>query len=103
MSGLDRDRAQLKLGMLVYGPLLLLLFACWMSGYFLLWAVGDFNSMAPAQVVMSGLDRDRAQLKSGMLVYGPLLLLLPAEELAVITLHIAIKDLMSGKLWMTHK
>ena len=61
------------------------------------------ESVAPAQVVMSGLDRDRAQLKSGMLVYGPLLLLLPAEELAVITLHIAIKDLMSGKLWMTHK
>ena len=60
-------------------------------------------SLAHAQVVMSGLDRDRAQLKSGMLVYGPLLLLLPAEELAVITLHIAIKDLMSGKLWMTHK
>ena len=59
--------------------------------------------VAPAQVVMSGLDRDRMQLKSGMLVYGPLLLLLPAEELAVITLHIAIKDLMSGKLWMTHK
>ena len=77
--------------------------ACCMPGCSVCWARDKLESMAPAQVVMSGLDRDRAQLKSGMLVYGPLLLLLPAEELAVITLHIAIKDLMSGKLWMTHK
>lgn len=55
---------------------------------------------------MAGLDRSYSKegdgkkngyLKSGFNIYGPLLLLLPAEELAVITMHSALRDIMVGE------
>jgi hypothetical protein len=58
-----------------------------------------------AQVVAAGLDRPPSKgkqkedfMKPGLSVYGPLLLLLPADELTVIALHSAIRDLMTGPI-----
>ncbi len=36
-------------------------------------------------------------VKAGFRVYGPLLLLLQPEQLAIITLHSTIRDLMTGE------
>lgn len=61
-------------------------------------------TLLPAlQVVAAGLDRkpgDDCFVNLGLHKYGSLLLLLPAEELAVITLHTAIRDLMVGETYL---
>ena len=55
---------------------------------------------------MAGLDKKQSRgadaakdtyVKTGFRVYGPLLLLLQAEQLAIITLHSTIRDLMIGE------
>lgn len=62
--------------------------------------------MGLLQVILAGLDRKQAKgadtekdiyVKAGFRVYGPLLLLLQPEQLAIITLHSTIRDLMTGE------
>lgn len=57
-------------------------------------------------MILAGLDRKQAKkndvekdthVKAGFRVYGPLLLLLQPEQLAIITLHSTIRDLMIGE------
>ena len=57
-------------------------------------------------MILAGLDRKTSKkgdaekdtyVKTGFRVYGPLLLLLQPEQLAIITLHSTIRDLMIGE------
>ncbi len=57
-------------------------------------------------MILAGLDRKQGKradggkdthVKAGFRVYGPLLLLLQPEQLAIITLHSTIRDLMTGE------